>query len=75
MVHTRLDETQIKELFKQALVELLQERKDLFYELAAEIVEDFALLRATKEGEETATVGRDQVFRFKARHSLESPPR
>jgi len=63
MAHTRLDETQIKELFKQALVELLQERKDLFYELAAEIVEDFALLRAIKEGEETATVGKEEVFR------------
>jgi len=75
MAHTGLDETQIKELFRQALVELLQERKDLFYELAAEIVEDFALLRAIKEGEETATVGREKVFRFKARHSLESPLR
>jgi len=63
MAHTRLDETQIKELFKQALVELLQERKDLFYELVAEIVEDFALLRAIKEGEETATVGKEEVFR------------
>ena len=63
MADTRLDETQIKELFKQAFVELLQERKDLFYELVAEIVEDFALLRAIKEGEETATVGREEVFR------------
>jgi len=75
MAHTRLDETQIKELFKQALVELLQERKDLFYELVAEIVEDFALLRAIEEGEETETVGREKVFRFKARHSLGSPLR
>jgi spore coat polysaccharide biosynthesis protein SpsF (cytidylyltransferase family) len=63
MAHTRLDETQIKELFKQAFVELLQERKDLFYELVAEIIEDFALLRAIKEGEDTATVGREEVFR------------
>lgn len=62
MSYTTLDETQIKELFKQAFIELLQEQKDLFYELVAEIVEDFALLRAIKEGEETATVRREKVF-------------
>ena len=64
MSYTTLDETQIKELFKQALVELLQERKDLLYELVAEIIEDFALLRAIKEGEDTATVRREGVFRI-----------
>lgn len=53
MSRTALDETQIKELFKQAFVELLQERKDLFYELVVEIVEDLALLGAIKEGEDT----------------------
>lgn len=63
MAEATLDETQIKELFKQAFVELLQERKDLLYELVAEIVEDLALLRATKEGEDTATVNREEVFR------------
>jgi len=57
MSYTTLDETQIKDLFKQAFIELLQERKDLLYELVAEIVKDFALLRAIKEGEETPTVG------------------
>jgi spore coat polysaccharide biosynthesis protein SpsF (cytidylyltransferase family) len=63
MSYTTLDETQIKELFKQAFVELFQERRDLVYELVAEIIEDFALLRAIKEGEDTATVRREEVFR------------
>ncbi len=35
MAYTTLDETQIKDLFKQAFEELLQERKDLLYELVA----------------------------------------
>ena len=63
MPHTTLDETQIKDLFKQAFVELLEERKDLVYELVAEIVEDLALVRAIKEGEHTGTVRREEVFR------------
>ena len=58
-----LDEGQIKESVKQALVELLRERKDLIYELIAEIVEDYALARAIKKGEQTAKVVREKVVR------------
>ena len=64
MAYTTLDETQIKDLFKQAFEELLQERKDLLYELMAEIIEDFGLLRAIKEGEDTAAVPREEVFQI-----------
>ena len=63
MASTTLGETQLKELFKEAFVELLQERNDLLYDLVEEVVEDFALLRAIKEGETTETAGRDEVFR------------
>jgi hypothetical protein len=63
MPQTTLDEAQIKELFKQALVELLQERKDLLHELIAEVLEDLALVRAIKEGEDTETVGKEDVLR------------
>lgn len=58
-----LDEGQIKESVKQALLELLQERKDLLYELIAEIVEDYALARAIKEGEQTPKVSREKALR------------
>lgn len=64
MVYTTLDETQIKDLFKQALEEVLQERKDLLYELVEEIIEDIGLLRAIKEGEETKRVRREEVFQL-----------
>ena len=63
MTDKALDETRIKELIKPALVELLQERKDLLYNLVAEIVEDFALSQAIKEGEQTPKVSREKVIR------------
>ena len=63
MSHTTLDETQIKDLLKQAFAELLEERRELIYELVAEIVEDLALGSAIKEGEQTGTVGREEVLR------------
>ncbi len=66
VVHTTLDETQVKDRFKQALEELFQERRDLFYDLVAEVIEDLGLLRAIKEGEETPTVSRETVLRSAA---------
>ncbi len=45
-----VDETQTKELFKQAVVELLQERRAEFYELFIEALEDVGLANAIREG-------------------------
>jgi hypothetical protein len=63
MSQTMLDEGQIKELFKQAIVELVQERKDLLYDLLAEVVEDALLLRAIQEGEDSPNARREDVLR------------
>jgi len=63
MAYKVLDEEQIKESVKQALVELLREHKELLYELIAEIVEDYGLARAIREGEQTAKVSREKVLR------------
>ena len=45
------DENQLKEVFKQAFAELLQERRDLLYDVFSEVLEDIALVNAIKEGE------------------------
>ena len=58
------DKNQLKEVFKQAFAELLQERRDLLYDVFTEILEDIALANAIKEGEETEIVSREQVFNF-----------
>ena len=46
------DKNQLKEVFKQAFAELLQERGDLLYDVFTEVLEDIALANAIKEGEE-----------------------
>ena len=58
------DENQLKELFKQAIAELLQERRDLIYDVFSEVLEDIALVNAIKEGENTEIVDRDQIFQI-----------
>jgi len=57
-----IDESRLKEILKKALIEVLEERKNLFYELIAEVLEDIALVRAIKEGETTESVSRAEVF-------------
>ena len=57
-----LDEKRTKDLFKQALEELLQERSELFLELVAEALEDYGLLEAIKEGEGTIPVSKAEVL-------------
>jgi len=64
MLSVTLDERQIKDLFKQAVLELFQERRDLLYDLFAEVIEDFALANAIRQGESTETVSRAEVLRI-----------
>lgn len=52
----------IKDLFKVAIVEVLEERRDLVRDLLEEALEDIALARAIEEGEETPRVSREEVF-------------
>lgn len=59
---TMVDEDRLKELFKAALVEVLEERGDLVRELFAEALEDIALAHAIDEGMQGATVSREKVF-------------
>ena len=63
MPQISLSEEQSKELLKQAIIELLQERKDLFSDVIAEALEDIALVNAIKKGEATETVSREEIFR------------
>jgi len=61
-------ETHIKELLKDAIVELLQERRDELKEILAEIIEDIALTKAIEEGESTETVSKTDILQI-----LEAP--
>jgi len=62
MRHASLSETQVKALLKQAFVELLEERRDLLYDLFAEVIEDLALARAIEQGESTESVSKEEVL-------------
>jgi hypothetical protein len=41
-----IDDQKTKELFKQVMIQLIEERKDLFYDLFAEVIDDTLLIKA-----------------------------
>ena len=59
---TLLQDQEIKSLFKEAMVELFQERRDLFYDVIVEALEDIALLSAIQESESDVLVERSEIF-------------
>lgn len=62
MSEITLDETKLKELLKVAIFELLTEQKEVFSEILTEALEDIGMETAIKEGENTETVSREQIF-------------
>ncbi|HAX80930.1 MAG TPA: hypothetical protein DCY88_35110 [Cyanobacteria bacterium UBA11372] len=64
MAEITIDESKLKQLLKTAIVELLQERKEVVYDLLAEIIEDIALEKAIEEGENTEPVNREAIFKI-----------
>ena len=57
------DDERLKRLLKAAILEVLEERKELLQEAITEAMEDVALSRAIEEGLQTKSVGREEVFR------------
>ncbi|MCT7949773.1 hypothetical protein NG798_08230 [Ancylothrix sp. C2] len=62
MSEITLDETKLKELLKEAIFELITEQKEVFSEILTEALEDIGMETAIKEGENTETVSREQIF-------------
>ena len=58
-----IDETRIKTLFKEALVEVIEENQELVSSILIDALEDIGLSRAIEEGETSKTVSRDEIFK------------
>lgn len=56
------DETRLKTLLKEALIEVLEQRREWFAALIVEVMEEIALVQAIKEGEDTDVASREEIF-------------
>ncbi len=57
-----MDEQTLKAILKAAIVEVLEERRDLVRDIVDEALEDAGLVAAIAEGEQTPIVSREDVF-------------
>jgi hypothetical protein len=57
-----MNQEQLKELIKTALVEVLEQRQDLLHDAVQEALEDIALAKAMEEGAKTEPIAREEVF-------------
>ena len=64
MAQASIEEGRLKELLKTAIVEVLEEQRELVLDVFEEVLEDVALVRATEEGERSPLVSRGEVFKL-----------
>jgi len=57
-----MDEGRLKQVFKEALVEMLEEKQNIFHEMIVDAMEDIALSRAIQEGQNTGTATKEEIF-------------
>ena len=61
MAMISLDEEQFKNLLKETLVELFEERQDLFSAIVAEAMEDIGLANAIRTGRKNDFVDKERI--------------
>jgi hypothetical protein len=57
-----VEEVHLKDLLKEAILELMQERRDELEEIFAQVIQDLALARAIEEGEATEPVSKAEIL-------------
>ena len=58
------EEAKLKKLLKAAVVEVLEERRDLVRDALADAVEDMGLARAIEAGSRSKAISRAEVFKI-----------
>ena len=56
------DSGRLKEIFKQAIIEAMEEKKDMVHDLLVDAMEDLAMIHAIQQGEKTGLASRKAVF-------------
>jgi len=59
-----IDDRKIKVLFKQAIIEVIEEKKEVVHDLLVEAMEDIVMVRAIQDGENSGQVSRDDIFQI-----------
>lgn len=63
-METLLNEEKIRNIVKQGIIEVFNEKKEILYNVFYDVLEDISLCNAIKEGEKTRKVSRKKIFKI-----------
>jgi hypothetical protein len=58
-----IDDGKLNELFKQAIFEVIEEKRETVHDMLVEAIEDVAMIHAIQEGGDSGAVSRKVVFK------------
>lgn len=61
-LETVADHGELKKIVKQAIVEAIEEKKDVVHDIFIDALEDLAMIYAIREGENSGRASRKEVF-------------
>ncbi len=64
MPETVMSEKKLKALLKAAVIEALEERRDLVRDVVDQVLEDRAMVRTIAEESQSATIDRSEVYKI-----------
>ncbi len=56
------DDNKLKNLMKQAIIEVIEEKKEVVHDILVEAMEDVAMIRAIQDGEDSGLANRNEIF-------------
>ncbi len=59
-----IDDSKLKDIFKQAIIEAIEEKKEVVHDLLVGVMEDVAMIHAIQEGEDSEKASRKEVFQI-----------
>ncbi|MCZ7673452.1 MAG: hypothetical protein M5U34_43210 [Chloroflexi bacterium] len=59
-----MEDQQLKDILKQALLELMEERQELFQQILTEVLEETNMVSAIQEGLKSEDISRDDIFQI-----------
>lgn len=59
-----MEDQQLKDILKQALLELMEERQELFQQILTEVLEETNMVSAIQEGLISEDISRDEIFQI-----------
>lgn len=61
-MQTELNESILKKVFKDAILEMIEEKRSVFQDIIVEALEDIALSHAIDDGKNSGTSSRQEIF-------------